>query len=309
MASLDDFRYVSPLRYPGGKATLAPFIARLISSQPRRPQQYVEPFAGGAGAALRLLVDEHVEHLVLNDIDGGVAAFWRAVFHHTDELIRRVVDWKVSLASWRRHRAMYMNKRGDDVELGFATLFLNRSNGSGILDAWPIGGLSQDSKWGITARFNPESLAARIRRLGTYASRVTLCEEDGVALIDRYLGDRNSFVYADPPYLQKGDGLYLDTLDWSDHERLAKKLRKARQWFLTYDADPRVPDALYRGLRCAAFGITHTTRDRHFGKEYAVFAPGLNVPSLDGLGQDARWLRRKGRVRSRKFLQGVSSAD
>lgn len=291
----DDLRYVSPLRYPGGKATLAGFIARVIASQSHRPQQYVEPFAGGAGAALKLLVDEHVEHVVLNDIDAGVAAFWRAVFRRTDELVWRVLNWKVSLAAWRRHRRTYMSKCGDDVELGFATLFLNRTNRSGILDAWPIGGLDQTSKWGIDARFNARGLAARIRRLSAYASRVTVCEEDGVGLVGRYIGDRSSFVYADPPYLQKGDGLYLDTLEWSDHQRLAAELRGSSGWFLTYDADARVPEELYCGMRYAAFDISHTARARHLGKEYAVFARDLVVPSLDGLGKSATWLRHEAR--------------
>lgn len=289
----EDLRYLSPLRYPGGKATLAPFVAGIIASQSVRARQYVEPFAGGAGAALRLLIDEHVEHVVLNDIDAGVAAFWRAVFMHTDELARRVLTCKVSLIAWRRHRKTYMDKCGDDVELGFATLFLNRTNRSGILDAWPIGGLEQEGRWGIDARFNPEGLAARIRRLGKYASRVTICQEDGIALVDRYLRDRASFVYLDPPYLQKGDDLYLDTLGWTDHQRLAKKLRPRQGWLLTYDADPRVPRELYAGMRCAVFAVAHSAREQHIGHEYAVFSDGLRVPSLGYLGRDARWLRQR----------------
>jgi len=46
-------RYLSPLRYPGGKARLAPYLARLISAQTIVPQHYAEPFAGGAGAGWR----------------------------------------------------------------------------------------------------------------------------------------------------------------------------------------------------------------------------------------------------------------
>lgn len=286
----EGLRYLSPLRYPGGKARLAPFLAQLLAAQPRRSQQYVEPFAGGAGAALRLLFDEHVEHVVLNDLDAGVAAFWRAVFNHTDELLRRVRDWKVSLRSWHRHHETYINKQGDDLELGFATLFLNRTNRSGILNARPIGGLKQSGAWGIDARFNAEHLAARIRRASSLGSRVTISSVDGVSLVDRYLRDRNSFVYADPPYLQQGDDLYLNTLCWRDHQRLAQKLRRASNWVLTYDVDPRVPGELYKGMRCAIFGIAHTAQVQHVGREYAVVPDGLKVPSLDLLGREGRWL-------------------
>src|ERR1035437_1070203 len=83
-------RYLSPLRYPGGKGSISPFVADLIAGQRRRPNRYVEPFAGGAGVGLRLLFDEHVDEIVLNDLDLGIAAFWRAVFEHTRELAKKV---------------------------------------------------------------------------------------------------------------------------------------------------------------------------------------------------------------------------
>src|SRR5437667_11606485 len=116
--------YISPLRYPGGKGALAPFLGRLILAQPVRPTVYVEPFAGGAGAALRLLYDEYVDHVVLNDLDPGVAALWRSVFRRTSEIEERIRRCRVTVAEWRRQRAVYANSEGrDDLELGFATLF------------------------------------------------------------------------------------------------------------------------------------------------------------------------------------------
>lgn len=285
-------RYLSPLRYPGGKARLGRFIAQLIASQPRHAVQYVEPFAGGAGAALRLLFDEHVEQVVLNDLDPGIAAFWRILFQHTDELVQRIRACPVTIEEWHRQREIYLTQSTDDLELGFATLFLNRTNRSGILNARPIGGLEQAGKWRVGARFNADRLIARIRLIARYATRVTIYEEDGIAFVRRYLHDRRSFIYLDPPYLGKGGDLYLDTLEWADHARLAKTLRAAGSWFLTYDADSRVPKQLYRGLRCAVFGIAHTAQVQHVGREYAVFAESLHVPSLDGLGRgDARFLR------------------
>lgn len=41
-------RYLSPLRYPGGKARLAPFFTRLIRSQVPASTHYAEPYADGA---------------------------------------------------------------------------------------------------------------------------------------------------------------------------------------------------------------------------------------------------------------------
>jgi DNA adenine methylase len=294
-------RYLSPLRYPGGKGRLAGFVAQLISSQPFTPRTYVEPFAGGAGVGLSLLFNEYVEEIVLNDLDEGVAAFWRAAFEHTDELEQRVRRCTPTIDEWHRQHDRYTRKKGNDLELGFAAFFLNRTNRSGILDARPIGGYEQIGKWGIEARFNSEELADRIRRIGRYASRVTVCQEDGIELTRRYLKDADAFIYADPPYLQKADDLYLNALTWKDHARLAKYLRRGERWFLTYDADPRIPKELYAGLRCAVFDIAHTAAVQHIDREYAVFPDALVLGDLRGLGRNAKLLKpRKAASQSRK---------
>jgi DNA adenine methylase len=273
-------------------------MADLVAGQRRRPNRYVEPFAGGAGVGLRLLFDEHVDEIVLNDLDLGIAAFWRAVFEHTRELAKKVRTTLPTLDEWHRQRLIYEKSTGSDVRLGFATFFLNRTNRSGILGARPIGGLQQTGRWGIDARYDGVRLADRITRLGEYSSRVTICSEDGIDLAERYLDDGRSFIYIDPPYLQKGDDLYLDNLEWSDHQRLAEVLRPARNWMLTYDKDPRALK-LYPTQRCALFGIAHTAGMQHIGNEYAVFADGLQVPPIVGLGRgDARFVRRSRAVTS-----------
>jgi DNA adenine methylase len=252
--------------------------------------RYVEPFAGGAGVALSLLFDEYVDEIVLNDLDKGVAAFWRSVFEHTEDFAGLVRHCRPTIDEWQTQHERYAAKSGDDVELGFATFFLNRTNRSGILSARPIGGFDQTGKWGIAARYDAERLAARIERIAAYRTRVTVCEEDGVALARRSVKQKRTFVYADPPYLQKADDLYLNTLTWKDHERLALQLREADGWFLTYDVDPRVPEELYKGRRCAIFDIAHTAATQHVGREYAVFADSLIVNSLRGLGRNAKFL-------------------
>lgn len=282
--------FLSPLRYPGGKGRIAPFVAQLLEAQPRRPSIYVEPFAGGAGVALRLLHDEYVDEVVLNDLDAGIAAFWRSVFDQPIELIELLRSCSPSLDEWHRQRTLYVEKAAGDLELGFATLFLNRTNRSGILTARPIGGLEQTGKWSLAARWNPEQLEDRIRRSARYSTRVTICEDDGIAVTTRYLRDSETFVYADPPYIARADGLYLDTLGPDDHQRLAATLRGADRWLLTYDTHPEVLH-LYQGLRFAVFGIKHTAAIQHIGSEYAVFPDSLVVPSLDRLGRgDARFL-------------------
>jgi len=278
-------RFVSPLRYPGGKGALADFLGPLISAQWPRCSVYVEPYAGGAGAALRLLLDEYVDEVVLNDLDPGIAAFWRAVFDHPDEFVARIAASKLTIDEWHRQGEIYRSGVGDDLDLGFATFFLNRTNRSGILNARPIGGLDQTGKWLIDARFNRDNLTERVRLISRYRTRVTLVERDGIELLRELLPEgEDAFFYVDPPYTDKGEELYLNDLTWQDHSELADVLTSSDcRWLVTYNCDPRIPTDLYPASRCVQFDIKHTAQTQHVGAEYALFADALAVDSLDGL--------------------------
>jgi DNA adenine methylase len=284
--------YLSPLRYPGGKGALAPFIGRLVSQQPRRPTTYAEPFAGGAGAALKLLVDEYVDRVILNDLDAGIAAFWRSVLGAPDALVQRIRTCKLNIAEWRRQRAVYTTPHAaTDLELGFATFYLNRTNRSGILTGRPIGGLKQQGKWTIDARFNRQDLAARIQLIARYRNRIEIKERDGVEfLVDHLKTSDSCLYYVDPPYLSHGADLYLNTLSWENHQHLSRILSDASApWVVTYDLDSRVSDELYPRHRVARFRIAHTAAAQHVGEEYAIFSNFLNLDSLTGLGTGAEF--------------------
>ena len=73
----------TPLRYPGGKAAFAPFIAQVMEQNGLTGGHYLEPYAGGAGVALELLFHNHADHVHINDLDPAVYAFWRAVTMET----------------------------------------------------------------------------------------------------------------------------------------------------------------------------------------------------------------------------------
>lgn len=273
---------------------MAPFLAELMQAQEPRPTVYAEPFAGGAGAALRLLVDDEVETIRINDLDAGIAAFWRCVFHDTERFARKIIDCTVTMNTWHRHRAIYLNPAGrSDLELGFATFFLNRCNRSGIIGARPIGGLEQVGQWKLDARFNATELAKRVRYLGAFRDRVRVTQLDARIFLQELAADpAHVFAYVDPPYIVQGDQLYLDKLSYADHRALAAQLRASQlQWLLTYDCDDRITDELYPDLRCASFNIKHTAQIQHIGSEYAVFSDKLLVGDLRILPREtAAWI-------------------
>lgn len=286
-------RFLSPLRYPGGKAKIAPFLKDVILSQTTPPTIYAEPFAGGAGAALRLLSEGVVQRIVLNDLNVGIAAFWRAVFNSTDRLVTAIEKVEPSLDSWHRQRETYIDAQADAFDRAFATFFLNRTNRSGILGARPIGGLEQSGKWKLDARFNKVDLVARVRHISTFRNQVTVSQLDGRTFLDNLDCDRSATLfYVDPPYLRQGEDLYLANMAYRDHVNLARTLLRLKSpWVLTYDRDDRVPDELYAGLACAGFNVSHTAGKQHLGSEYLVMPQHVQVNSLDGFGpRPGAWL-------------------
>lgn len=278
--------YLSPLRYPGGKAKMADFFARTIQAQSSPAAVYAEPFAGGAGAALRLLEDEVVNRIILNDKNPGIFEFWQNVYRRTDQFVDEIRRTLPTVDEWRVHREIYMNPaEADPYELGFATFFLNRCNHSGILSARPIGGLDQQGNWKIDARFKPEYLAKRIEHIARRRDQVELHNLDALEFMTLLESDDDSiFTYVDPPYIQQGEELYMQQFGDQQHLDLSERLERTDlQWVLTYDDHKTISDDLYKGRRCAAFGIAHTAQKQHIGREYIVFADDLIVPDLQVL--------------------------
>ena len=288
-------RYISPLRYPGGKARLAPYLRRIIESQSPQPRQYAEPFAGGAGAALQLLFDGVVEKIHLNDLNPGIAAFWRASLDYPDEFCCKIQSVDLSIDEWCKQRQIYLAPSGqDDMALGFATFYLNRTNRSGILDARPMGGFEQLGKWKIGARFNRDGLCDRVQKIANMRHLIYVTDCDALDFLFHIKETaKDVFVYADPPYLIQGDGLYMHAFDGQDHVDLANFLSSANfPWLITYDDDPRITNILYGTDRCATFDISHTANRQHIGRESVIYAEGLVVPDLEiTLGRSGRWVR------------------
>lgn len=134
-------RYYTPLRYPGGKGRLAGFMKDLIQHNDLSEGTYIEPYAGGAAVALTLLIEEYAWRVVINDFDPLIYAFWHSVLYETDDLLKMLHDTPVKMKQWHEQRAIHKNPENHStIEVGFATLFMNRTNRSGIIKAGVIGG-------------------------------------------------------------------------------------------------------------------------------------------------------------------------
>ena len=131
----------SPLRYPGGKACLAGAIKGLLEKNDLIGGVYAEPFAGGAGLALNLLFSGYVSKIYINDLDKSIYAFWYSVLNEPERLISVMEQTPITVDEHERQLAVQLKKEKASLfDLGFSTLFLNRTNVSGVVRGGIIGG-------------------------------------------------------------------------------------------------------------------------------------------------------------------------
>lgn len=277
----------SPLRYPGGKATMAGFFADLIAHLGLAHPVYVEPYAGGAGAGVALLRQGLIDQLVINDIDSTVYAFWYCVKHHTSWLIEQVRTVPLTIDEWKHQRAIYQEEDDTDLRsLGLAFFYLNRTNRSGILNAGVIGGKQQRGTYRIDARFNRGTLVGRIAALGLLADKITLHNLDGRDVIEHYGNESEALIYIDPPYVAAGGSMYLNAFDARDHEALATHIHciPTAHWLLTYD-DHLLIRNLYRDDFMADLEITYSATKPGKATELLVASPEV-ARAVTVYGQD-----------------------
>ena len=243
---------------------------------------YVEPFAGGASLALALLFEEHASVIHINDMSRPVYAFWHSVLNNTEELCRKIEDVEVSMAEWYLQRSIYDSRDEADLdELGFATFFLNRTNRSGIIGGGVIGGKSQTGEWSLDVRFTKKELIQRIRRISRYSGRIRLYNQDGIEFTRDVISGltSNALVFFDPPYIEKGQQLYLNNYNILDHRRLEEQVTKLEQsWVVTYDYEGAVRHELYRNYPRLAFELSYSTQSRQMGKEALFLSANLQLP-------------------------------
>lgn len=262
---------MSPLRYPGGKTSYSEMISWIIQNNGLSGCSYAEPFAGGAGAAITLLLKDQVKEILLNDFDLAIYSFWQSIIEYTDEFIDKLDQTPITVQEWKRQKEIYKKQSDDILSLGFATFFLNRCNRAGILLANPIGGLNQNGASKIDARFKKQKLAAKIRLIAEQKKRIHLSNLDALEFIEKLkkIG-RNTLIYFDPPYYQKGELLYMNHYRHEDHKHLYSKIVKCRlPWLLSYDDRPEIAE-LYRSVPAYLKKLRYSVAAPSIGRELII---------------------------------------
>lgn len=268
--------FSSPLRYPGGKTRLANKLLEAIEKNFDQKEKVilVEPYAGGAGASLSLLFAKKVEKIVINDLDKAIFTFWKIAVSDTDYLISKIRRTDITIEEWKRQKAIYASTKNKH-KLAFATLFLNRTNRSGIMNGGPIGGTDQSGIWKVNARFTKKTIIDRLQKIKEFRNKIEVCNLDGIELLKKLEERKNRnkyFIFLDPPYFQKGQSLYLNHYSNKDHEKLSEFLGKSsfKKWVMTYDDVPYIKK-LYTKMRTKGFAIQHNAYESKIGREVMIF--------------------------------------
>lgn len=269
--------FKTPLRYPGGKTFLAKEFETILETIGLDRPVYVEPYAGGAGAALALLFADKVKRIVINDYDPAIFAFWKAVTERSEWFARKVLSTPVSVEEWKKQKLIYTSQDAEIYTKGFATFFLNRTNRSGVMNAGPIGGMEQGGNYKIDARFNKRELAARVRKIGRFSDRIEVRKEEGLKVTRKFLGMRDTFIYLDPPYFKKGAMLYHRHYNASDHRKLADLLNgnRDKHWLLTYDERSQIRQ-LYNDRYRKRLPLKYRVRGSRRAYELMIFSDSIS---------------------------------
>lgn len=275
--------YYSPLRYPGGKGKLAPFMEVMIDKMGLRGGTYIEPFAGGAGIALELLDKGVVSSIVINDWDKAIASFWQAVTKEPDRFIEKIRNTPISVDEWKKQKDIYeKNNNKCSFELGFAAFYLNRTNRSGIIKGGIIGGMEQNGMWGISARFNKENLIKRIELIKRHRNNIHVYNKDVLSFITNYLPkyESNAFIYFDPPYFNKGKELYKNFFCYDDHKNIEKYISEhvKCKWMITYDYTDEITK-IYDGYVLRQFDLNYSAGAVRKASELMIFLDEDTCPT------------------------------
>lgn len=231
-------KYVSPLRYPGGKSKILDEIAEKLDPSKRT---FVDVYCGGGSVGLSMLLSKRIDTLIMNDLDINVVSLFHEILMNPSSLIKKIETRTPTRESYFEARKLLKTKDLKCEERAFLFLVQNRCAFSGIYDANPCTDL--------LARYNPKTLCKRILDIHDHRDQIQLLNQDALELIEEQFWNPDATLFIDPPYVQKGSYLYAHSYTERDHRALAELLESlvtgmpaCADVLVTYDSDPLIKD-------------------------------------------------------------------
>jgi DNA adenine methylase len=227
----------SPLRYPGGKNRIAPFLSTLFPDY----DSFYEPFVGGGSVFIHEMQQRPDASFSVNDWYGDLVVFWSNLKTDHKELVekvRQIHDW------FDDGRLLFNLCKHDFFRPALKFFILNRITFSGTIES---GGYSQNA---FEKRFT-ESCIERLDKLGDLLSERYFFAHR--RQYDDYINNcifKNSgtFVYLDPPYMLKKEknclygkkGDLHRNFDHSNFATLMHSKQSTFNWLITLNDCPEI---------------------------------------------------------------------
>jgi len=222
----------SPFRYPGGKTWLIPVFRRWMRQFDPEKTTFIEPFAGGGIVSLTVAFEKLAKQVILVELDNEIAAVWETMLNDdNDWLTQQIVDFEMNYVNLQRH---FGSEKKSLREIAFTTILKNRVFHGGIITKGSGLIKNGENGKGLTSRWYPKTLAARISAIKSVRHKIKFISGDAFQSIKKYAGDGDAVFFVDPPYTVAGKRLY--TYFDIDHESLFETMNQTRGHFLmTYD--------------------------------------------------------------------------
>ena len=257
------------------------FLVELFQTNGMQHITYAEPYAGGAGAAINLLIQGAVDNIIINDANIGIYSFWNYLLNDSERFLQVIKDIPVTIDEWHRQRRILKESNEPSFELGVATFFLSRTNRSGVITGGAIGGASEEKQrtatYKIDCRFNKIYLTNRLQDIIAHREHIMVSNLDALDFLHGLNDD--VFVYLDPPYYEKGKCLYMNHYTDEDHRKLAEFLHNTAHfsWILSYDDVPQIRE-LYSSLELYRFPLKYTVETKRIGYELLTHSQNIMFP-------------------------------
>ena len=235
--------------------------------------------------ALKLLLNNDVKKIMLNDFDRSIYAMWFSILHDTDSFIKKVREAVFTIEEWDRQQDIQKNKDNVDLlTLGFSTFYLNRTNRSGIIQAGPIGGRNQMGNYKMDCRYNTDVLIKKIELIAKNKNRISLYNLDAIEFIKNNIRrTKRSLTFFDPPYFVKGKQLYTNFYEYVDHLELKNTIfdyMSNHKWILTYDYHEEIKN-MYSNFEHFPYLLNYSAGSSKKGKEYIFFSRNVSSTKID----------------------------
>jgi len=234
------------LRRLGNKRKIAHILEKYFPEH----TTYVEPFFGAGGMFFNKRM---AKHNIVNDLDSDVYNLYKVIKNDKERLLYELQLMPI-------HRDLFQHWRNnDEIEpLMQAVRFLFLSNFSlyGKMDCMRYGG------WN-----SKQLILENIENFAFMIQNVQFSNVDfGVFLetITTSLSEKNSFIYADPPYLNTVDN-YTENFNESDVIRLFDALEntKCKFAYSEFNNDFILKEAKNRGLNVVEIAERRTLGNRN----------------------------------------------